>query len=59
MDFDPMQSRLEPRPFVGNARQRCPMPPQPDQVRYPTYEFAILPGRRLFPGVWNRVEILQ
>ena len=35
------------------------MPPQPDQVRYPTYEFAILPGRRSFPGVWNRVEILQ
>ena len=25
------------------------MPPQPDQVRCPTYEFPILPGRDRFP----------
>ena len=27
------------------------------RLRCPTYEFAILPGRRSFPGVWNPVEI--
>ena len=66
MNFDPVQSRLEPRPFVFSnsplrrsaCAPRCPTPPQPDQRRYHVHVCDIA-RKKIDSGFWSRVEILQ